>query len=92
MRVLRPGGRFLVTMIGPWTGRLAHLFFHQDEARRGGMRRGEVDGIRPPAMRALLQQAGFELMREVPFQLGLNRLYVSRRPDPKSAIIPATGL
>ena len=36
MRVLRPGGLFLATMIGPWTGgRLAHLLFHQDEARRG---------------------------------------------------------
>ena len=80
MRVLRPGGRFLATMIGPRTGRLAHLIFHQDEARRGGMQRGEVDGIRPPAIRALLRQAGFELVREVPFQLGLNRLYVARKP------------
>ena len=80
MRVLRPGGLFLATMIGPWTGRFAHLVFHQDEARRGGMRPGEVHGIRPFAMRALLHQAGFELVREVPFQLRLNRLYVARKP------------
>ena len=80
MRVLRPGGLFLATMIGPWTGRVAHLFFHQDESQRGGMRPGEVDGIRPPAMRALLRQAGFELVHEVPFQLRLNRLYVARKP------------
>ena len=79
-RVLRPDGLFLCTMIGPRTGRLAHLIFHQDEHRRGGMRQGEVDGIRPAAMRALLRQAGFELVREVPFQLGLNRLYVARKP------------
>ena len=79
-RVLRPGGRFLATMIGPWTGRVAHLIFHQDETQRGGMRPGEVDGIDPPAMRTLLHRAGFELVREVPFQLGLNRLYVARRP------------
>jgi SAM-dependent methyltransferase len=79
-RVLRPDGRFLATMIGPGTGRFAHLIFHQDEARRGGMRRGEVDGIAPREMRALLQQAGFELVREVRFQLGLNRLYVARKP------------
>jgi SAM-dependent methyltransferase len=80
MRVLRRGGLFLATMIGPWTGRFAHMLFHQDEARRGGMRPGEVDGIRPIAMRALLQQAGFELVHEVPFQLRLNRLYVARKP------------
>jgi SAM-dependent methyltransferase len=80
MRVLRPGGFFLATMIGPRTGRLAHVFFRQDEARRGGMRRGEVDGIRPSEMRALLQQAGLELVREVSFQLGLNRLYIARKP------------
>ena len=80
MRVLRPGGLFLATMIGPWTGRLAHLLFHQDEARRGGMGPGELDGIAPPAMRTLLRRTGFELVREVPFQLGLNRLYVVRKP------------
>lgn len=79
-RVLRPGGLFLATMIGPWTGRVAHLLFQQDEARRGGMRPGEVDGIRPAAMRALLRQAGLEIVREVPFQLALNRLYVARKP------------
>ncbi len=79
-RVLRPGGLFLATMIGPWTGRVAHMLFHQDEARRGGMRPGEVDGIRPRDMRALLQRAGLEPVREVPFQLGLNRLYVARKP------------
>jgi hypothetical protein len=67
-------------MIGPWTGRVAHLLFRQDEDRRGGMRPGEVDGIPPLEMRALLQHAGFEPVREVAFQLGLNRLYVVRKP------------
>lgn len=67
-------------MIGPWTGRIAHLLFQQDEARRGGMRPGELDGIHPSAMRALLRNAGFELLQEVPFQLRLNRLYVARKP------------
>jgi len=78
-RVLRPGGRLLVTMIGPRTGRVAHMLFHQDEARRGGMRPGELHGIRRSAMKVLLHQTGFALEREVPFQLGLNRLYVASR-------------
>lgn len=79
-RVLRPGGVLLLTMIGPWTGRLAHLLFHQDEERRGGMREGELQGIGRTEMRALIHGAGFEIVREIPFQLGLNRLYVARRP------------
>ena len=79
VRVLRLRGFFLATMIGPWTGRLAHVLFQHDEHTRGGMRPGEVDGIRPAAMRQLLQQAGLEPVREVPFQLGLNRLYVARK-------------
>jgi SAM-dependent methyltransferase len=79
-RVLKPGGLLLVTMIGPMTGRLAHLLFHHDEAVRGGMRPGELDGIPPRAMRQLLSGADFERVREIPFQLGLNRLYVARKP------------
>jgi SAM-dependent methyltransferase len=79
-RILRPNGHFLATMIGPLTGRVAHRFFHQDEARRGGMRQGEVEGLSRATMRTLLSKAGFELVREVPFQLGLNRLYVARKP------------
>lgn len=78
-RVLRPGGLLLITMIGPRTGRFAHTLFHQDEVRRGGMRPGERHGIGRHAMRALLQSAGFGIHREVPFQLGLNRLYVARK-------------
>ncbi|HST07849.1 MAG TPA: methyltransferase domain-containing protein [Gemmatimonadaceae bacterium] len=79
IRVLRPRGLFLATMIGPWTGHLAHQFFRHDEAQRGGMREGELHGISPSGMRALLRRAGFELVREVPFQLRLNRLYVARK-------------
>ena len=79
-QVLRPGGRFLATMIAPWTGRVAHLLFRQDEDRRGGMLPGEVDGIPPAEMRVLLKRAGFHLECEIPFQLGLNRLYVTRKP------------
>jgi SAM-dependent methyltransferase len=79
-RVLRPGGVFLSTMIGPWTGRLAHVLFRQDESARGGMSPGELHGIRPSIMRALLRRANLEPVQEVPFQLGLNRLYVMRKP------------
>jgi hypothetical protein len=44
------------------------------------MRQGEVDGIAPAKMRQLLARAAFEPVREVPFQLEFNRIYVARRP------------
>ena len=74
LRVVLPfvRGRLLDLACGYNNLRRAH--------RRGGMRPGELDGIRPRDMRALLQRAGLELVREVPFQLGLNRLYVARKP------------
>lgn len=77
-RVLKPGGLLLATMIGPMTGLVAHLLFHHDENTRGGMGAGEVHGIAPREMRCLLSEAGFELVQERLFQLGLNRLYVAR--------------
>lgn len=76
-RVLRPDGRLLVTMIGPLTGRLAHMLFRHDEEERGGMVDGELDGLPPAQVRACLQAGGFRVEREVRFQLGLNRLYVA---------------
>ena len=76
-RVLRPEGRLLVTMIGPATGRVAHALFRHDEDERGGMVTGELDGMPPPQVRAVLRDGGFTVTREVPFQLGLNRLYVA---------------
>lgn len=78
-RVLKPDGVLLATMIGPWTGRVAHLLFHQDEHARGGMHPHEVDGIAPREMRRLLREAGLLLLKERPFQLGLNRLYMAGR-------------
>ncbi len=76
-RVVRQDGRLLVTMIGPGTGKLAHLLFRHDEDARGGMVEGELDGMPPPQVRACLAEGGFRVDREVPFQFGLNRLYVA---------------
>lgn len=76
-RVLRPDGRLLVTMIGPFTGRVAHTLFRHDEEERGGMVDGELDGMPAAVVRATLGDGGFTVEREVPFQFGLNRLYVA---------------
>jgi SAM-dependent methyltransferase len=80
-RVLRPSGRLIVTMIGPKTGRLAHALFVRDERTRGGMRPGEQDGMTRQAVRALLRSRGFTVVGEVPFQLGLNRVFVGLKSE-----------
>lgn len=75
-RVLRPGGRLVLTMIGPLTGVIAHLLFRQDEHVRGGMVEGERQGLRHRDVRRALAAAGFSLTHAQSFQLGLNRVYV----------------
>jgi SAM-dependent methyltransferase len=79
-RVLRPGGRVVLTMIGPLTGKVAHVLFRRDEDTRGGMRPGEKDGLTRGEMESLLRGAGFGLVRTERFQLWLNCVYVAERP------------
>lgn len=82
-RVLRPDGRLVLTMIGPLTGRMAHLVFRRDENARGGMLPGEEDGLTRKEVDTLLSAAGFVLTHVDSFQLGLNCVYVAakRRAD-----------
>jgi hypothetical protein len=79
-RVLEPGGRLLVTMIGPVTGIFAHVLFRQDEAVRGGLKPDELKGMPFQEVRDLLRQSGFQINLERGFELGLNRLFVASKP------------
>lgn len=77
-RVLRPDGQLIVTMIGPLTGIVAHILFRHDEEVRGGFTPGELKGMRPTLVRALLHETGYRLKQEIPFQWGLNRVYIAQ--------------
>lgn len=77
-RVLRPDGQLILTMIGPLTGIVAHIFFRHDEDVRGGFTPGELKGMRPALVRSLLRETGYRLAREIPFQWGLNRVYIAQ--------------
>ena len=77
-RVLRPDGQLILTMIGPLTGIVAHILFRHDEDVRGGFTPGELKGMRPVLVRSLLQATGYRLEREIPFQWGLNRVYIAQ--------------
>lgn len=76
-RVLRRDGRLVATMIGPFTGIVAHTFFKRDEETRGGMKAGETNGLTQKEMSSLLAASGFVTELVLRFQLGLNRVYIA---------------
>ena len=87
-RVLRPGGRLIITMIPPTISRVWHFLrspWDADQHERG-MQDGEVYGMRPCDVQRLLARASFQACYEKRFMLGVNRLTVATRcPSPTSA-------
>jgi SAM-dependent methyltransferase len=76
-RLLAPGGRIVLTNLAPGISRLWHrwAFWDEDQHERG-MAEGEVWGFRHDELVALLEPAGFRLVRREPFSWHLNNLYV----------------
>ncbi len=94
-RVLRRGGRLIVTMIPPGISRVWHAIrspWDVDQSERG-MKDGEVYGLDRSAVRALLADAGFRFESEHAFMLGVNRITIgSRSADaPMPAGAPSPG-
>jgi SAM-dependent methyltransferase len=80
-RVLRPGGRIVLTMIPPAISGVWHRIrkpWDGDQTERG-MRDGEVYGINRARMQKLLTRAGFRVVHESPFMLGINRVTVGQK-------------
>lgn len=77
-RVLRPGGRVVITMLTPRTSRIWHWLRAPWDAdqRERGMKPGEVYGFTSAQLVDLFARAGFILLSERRFMLGLNRVYV----------------
>ena len=77
-RVLRPGGRLIITMLTPNTSRIWHWLRAPWDAdqRERGMKPGEVYGFTPAQLSELLSGAGFTLLFQRRFMLGFNRIYV----------------
>ena len=85
-RLLRPGGRLLITMIDPILGGIGHaLWWYSEDKHRGGMLPGEVGGMWTRDTVQLCSTAGFALVQHERFVYGLNHLYVFRiREDDRS--------
>jgi len=56
-RVLADDGRLILTMIGPLTGRIAHVLLAKDERTRGGLAEGERMGMTRQEVENLLLAA-----------------------------------
>ena len=87
-RVLRPGGRVVITMLTPRTSRIWHWIRAPWDAdqRDRGMQPGEVFGFTSAQLLDLFTRAGFILLSRHRFMLGLNQVYVFALAD---AVQPA---
>jgi SAM-dependent methyltransferase len=81
LRVLRPGGRIVATMIGRWLGGVGHKIWWYSEDKERGMAPGETGGLNVAEMRSLLEQAGFVSIERRAFAYRLNGLYCAEKPS-----------
>ena len=79
-RLLRPGGRLIVTMIDPVLGELGHaIWWYAEDRHRGGMVEGEVGGMWNHEIRRIAAAAGFRSVGQRRFVYKLNNLLVFQR-------------
>ena len=89
-RVLKPGGRMILTMIPPTISQVWHFLrrpWDADQTERG-MKEGEVWGLTPKAVKELLRDAGFEVTTEQRFMLGINRMTIGEKPSGETSALP----
>jgi glycosyltransferase involved in cell wall biosynthesis len=75
-RLLRPSGRLVITMIGPFLGRIGHFLWWYSEEKKRGMKKGEVYGLSNKQIKRVCLEAGFYLKKHLRFVYGMNNLYI----------------
>jgi SAM-dependent methyltransferase len=81
-RLIKPGGRLIVTMIDPILGGVGHvIWWYAEHAHRGGMKEGEVGGLWNRDVIRLCEEAGFWLEVHRRFVYGMNNLFVFKAPS-----------
>lgn len=81
LRVLKPGGLIVATMINRFLGDIGHkIWWYSEEKHRGGMLPGETGGLNVSEMKNLMTSAGFENVKFKRFCYGLNGLYLAQKP------------
>ncbi len=80
-RLLRQGGRVIITMIPPGISGVWHFLrkpWSADQKERG-MKHGEVFGLKAKEVRRLLSNAGFDIISEKRFMLGVNCITIGTK-------------
>ncbi len=85
LRLLRPNGRVVITMIGRIVGKIGHALWWYSEDKHRQVDAHEEMGLDPAEVLKLFEQAGFRLARDRRFGYGLNRLYVFEAHPPRPA-------
>jgi ubiquinone/menaquinone biosynthesis C-methylase UbiE len=78
-RVISDQGKIIVTMIPPSVSRIWHFLrepWDADQSERG-MKMGEVYGLSAASVRDLLDDAGFSVIKEKRFMMGVNCLTIA---------------
>lgn len=79
-RVVAPGGRIVITMIGRVLGEVGHRVWWYGEDRHRDVAEGETAGLDRAEVIELVSQAGFRSITCRRFLYGLNTLYLAERP------------
>lgn len=83
-RVLKPGGKIVITMIPPGISRAWHFLrrpWERDQCERG-MKEGEEYGFQRRQVTKLLEESGFEVDMQYPFMLFINSVTVGHTAAP----------
>jgi SAM-dependent methyltransferase len=78
-RVLRPGGKVMITMIGRWIGKVGHMIWWYSEDKHRTIEEGEVMGLDQSDVNTLLGEAGFADVETHGFVYGLNTLTIAKK-------------
>lgn len=80
LRILRPGGSVLITMIGPFIGKVGHALWWYSEDKHRDVDEDEEMGMSNSSITTVLKQSGFVNIRTDTFVYGLNNLFVADKP------------
>lgn len=78
-RVLQPGGKLVVTMIGKLIGTIGHAIWWYSEDKHREVRAEELAGMDSSQVVSLIRGAGFVDVKVRGFVYALNSLYTARR-------------